>query len=242
MNEGAPFDPNYWRKARDESQAKRAAAAAVAAAAFLDNSFLIVTEGTVTEPVYFELLLKDIALTTVRVKVIPGYASDPRYVIRTAASVALKQTEKNRPIDEPARFDHVWAVIDTDVAVREGFWHEVVALADANQVNLAHSTPCFEFWLLLHLTASTGSFFANCAAVKSAVKNALGQDCSTNEQKARAALPLMLKTWPNAVLRAEVWRKHHLSGGTPPPFNPSTEMDILLRLLNNSAPPPMRRL
>ena len=123
------------------------------------DAFLIVTEGTVTEPVYFDLLLRDLHLSVVRIKVQPGDASDPRHVILTAEREAKEQLRKARKgvlgINEPAKFDHVWAVVDTDVAVRNHIWNDVKQLAAARKVKLAHSTPCFEFWLLLHFAGFT---------------------------------------------------------------------------------------
>ena len=66
------------------SLARRAALPTKVGTAKPGDAFLVVTEGTVTEPVYFELLRTDLQLPVVRVKVVPGDASDPRHVIRTA--------------------------------------------------------------------------------------------------------------------------------------------------------------
>lgn len=132
------------------------------------DAFLTVTEGTVTEPIYFDLLLRDLQLSVVHIKVQPGNASDPRHVIRTAEREAKAQVRKAKKgvlgTNEPAKFDHVW-VVDTDVAVRNHIWNDVHQLATAKKVTLAHSTPCFEFWLLLHLfcftTRSVSVFLVN---------------------------------------------------------------------------------
>jgi hypothetical protein len=113
----------------------------------------------VTEPVYFELLRESLQLSTVTVKVIPGQHSDPRHVIQSAAkevkALARRVKKKKVAVTELEKFDHVWAVIDTDVAMRQGFWNDVVQKARDLNVNLAHSTPCFEYWLLLHLRMTT---------------------------------------------------------------------------------------
>ncbi|MDR2674197.1 MAG: RloB family protein, partial [Opitutaceae bacterium] len=107
------------------------------------DSILIVTEGTVTEPVYFQLLREDIKLTAVTVHIEPGDASHPRHVIETAARLAKEQSRRARKRqlapNEPSKYDHVWAVIDTDVAVREGVWSDMRQLADARKIKLAHS-------------------------------------------------------------------------------------------------------
>lgn len=247
MSEEVLWDPNWWRAEKALSLERKARKAVQAAAAKPGDAFLIVTEGTVTEPVYFDLLLRDLQLSVVRIKVQPGDASDPRHVIRTAEREAKEQVRKAKKgvlgINEPAKFDHVWAVVDTDVAVRMDFWNDVRQLAEARKVQLAHSTPCFEFWLLLHIAGyTTRTDLVDGDAAKSAVNHALGRDYSTNEEVAKEVFPSVLPQWPEAVVHAERVRRHHESAATPPPANPSTEVDRLVRAMNDSAPEHLRKL
>jgi hypothetical protein len=122
-----------WYKAKELGLERKAAAALRPACASPGDSFLIVTEGTVTEPVYFELLRESLQLSTVTVKVIPGQHSDPRHVIQSAAkevkALARRVRKKKVAVTELESFDHVWAVIDTDVATRQEFWNDVVQKA-----------------------------------------------------------------------------------------------------------------
>ena len=240
-------DLPWWQVAKAQSLKRRAAAAEASASARQGDAFLIVTEGQVTEPVYFELLRKDLQLPAVRIRVEPGHAPDPRHVIETAAAEVMNHGRRARKKQlgnaEPLRFDQVWAVVDTDVAVWQGFWNEVVSLAAARKVRLAHSTPCFEFWLLLHIQGfTTRSDLVNGDVAKSAVKHALGSDYSTNGATARAAMPSFVGKWPEAVVHAERVRTYHREAGTPLPANPSTEVCALVRALNDSAPNHLRRL
>jgi hypothetical protein len=246
MSEDAGYNPNWWRVEKGLSlERKKRRAVAASALAKPGDAFLIVTEGRVTEPVYFDLLRRDLQLSVVRIKVQPGDASDPRHVIRTAEREAKEQKRKARKcllgINEPEKFDHVWAVVDTDVAVQEHFWNDVKQLAAAKRVTLAHSTPCFEFWLLLHFGFTTRSLVDGTAA-KSAVKHALGRDYSTNEGTAKEAIASFLSKWPEAVGHAEKVRRHHEGARTPKPANPSTQVDRLARALNDSAPEHRRKL
>ncbi len=87
-----------WWKAKELSLQRKAAAALRAACARPGDSFLIVTEGTVTEPVYFELLRESLQLSTVTVKVMPGKASDPRHVIQSAADEVMVNPRKSMVI------------------------------------------------------------------------------------------------------------------------------------------------
>jgi len=247
MNEDCPYDPNWWQAPRAASLERKKRMVANSALAKPGDAFLIVTEGKVTEPIYFDLLICDLQLATVQVKVIPGDHSDPRHVINTAAREANDQIKKHKKgelgNDEPAKFDQIWAVVDTDVAVRQDFWNDVVQLASARKVKLAHSTPCIEFWLLLHIADyTTRSDLVDGAATKSAVKQALGGEYSTNEKVAKAVFPKFVPHWPVAVGHAEQVRRHHQRASTPPPGNPSTEVDRLVRALNDSALPHHRKL
>ncbi len=237
----------WWQAAKAQSLARRAATVAANAEAKAGDAFLIVTEGTVTEPVYFELLRADLQLPAVRIRVEPGRASDPRHVIGTAAdeikSHARRAKKGKLGHTEPLRFEQVWAVIDTDVAVRMGYWNEVETLAAARKVKLAHSTPCFEYWLLLHIQGmTTRGDLINGTAAKSAVKEALGQEYSTNEETVRAVMPSFIHKWPEAVVHAERVRTYHIEAGMNQPANPSTEVCALVRALNDSAPAHLRKL
>ena len=247
MVEDCAWNPNWWLEAKATSLERRRLKVAATALAKPGDAFLIVTEGTVTEPVYFDLLLRDLQLSVVRIKVQPGDASDPRHVIRTAEREAREQVRKAKKgvlgINEPAKFDHVWAVVDTDVAVRNHIWNDVRQLATAKRVRLAHSTPCFEFWLLLHLVGfTTRADLVDGDTTKSAVKHALGRDYSTNKEIAEAAIASFLSKWPESVGYAEQVRRHHRDAATPQPANPSTEVDRLERALNDSAPEHHRKL
>jgi hypothetical protein len=246
MNEDAALDLDWWRKAKAASlEREKRRVAEAAALAKPGDAFLIVTEGTVTEPIYFDLLRSDLQLAVVRIKVLPGEAPDPRHVIRTAEREAKDQLRKAKKgilgITEPPKFDHVWAVVDTDVALRQGFWNDVWQLAKGSKVKLAHSTPCFEFWLLLHITFTTRADLVDGDAAKSAVKQALGGEYSTNEGVAKKVLRTLVPKWPEAVGHAERVRRHHEDAATPPPANPSTEVDLLVRAMNDSVPGHLRK-
>ena len=84
MSEDCAWNPNWWLEAKAASLERKRLAVAATALAKPGDAFLIVTEGTVTEPIYFDLLLRDLQLSVVRVKVQPGtlpilgMSSEPR--------------------------------------------------------------------------------------------------------------------------------------------------------------------
>lgn len=235
-----------WYKARELSLERKAISALRSACASPGDSFLIVTEGTVTEPVYFETLRESLQLSAMTVKVIPGEHSDPRHVIQSAADevkeLARRVRKKKIGVTEVEKFDHVWAVVDTDVAIRKGFWNDVVQKARDLKVNLAHTTPCFEFWLMLHLRMTTRSDLTDGSTTKKAFRNELGRDYSTNRETTEEVMKFLIPKWPDAVKNAQHVRKHHAAGNTPSPANPSTEVDRMICALNDSLPTHLRRI
>ncbi len=215
-----------------------------AACAKPGDAFLIVTEGKVTERVYFEQLRASLQLAPVRIR--SGRTSDPRDVIKTAAAEVLelgRRKRKNRnSLSEVSSYDHVWAVVDTDAAVRDGIWPEVLALASNHKVKLAATTPCFEYWLLLHVVGYTTRSLTDGAAAKRVLEEALGCDYSTNVDTAREVMAGLIGKWPEAVEHAQKVRRYHLSLNNLSPANPSTGVDELVCALNDAAAQHNRKL
>jgi len=238
MPDDVDWDPNWWRKEKALSIERQAAEAEAAALALAGDSFLIVTEGTVTEPIYFKALRAALHLSAVKVVVVPGDASDARHVIdsavRRAENLERRAKRGDLGIDEPMKYDQVWAILDTDVPERLQRWPDIVAYAAAKNVRLASSTPCIEYWLLLHVRHTTAPL-VNGTAAKNALKEEIGV-YSTNEDTTRVAIANLLPTWPTAVQRAMQVREYHTAAATSAPANPSTEVDRLAAALNYSAP------
>lgn len=237
----------WWQERKEISLARKAAKPSREACAKPGDAFLIVTEGEVTEPVYFDLLRRSLQLPTVTVKIEPGSASYPTHVIDSAAEevarLAKRKRRKQTAINEVEKYDHVWVVIDTDVPVRKGVWPDVVQYAASKGVKLAHSTPCFEFWLLLHIQGyTTRADLLDGTLAKDAVEKALGEDYSTNAEMAKAAISRFIEKWPEAFAHARRVRQHHLAANTRPPGNPSTEVDHLVCALNDAATEHYRKI
>lgn len=245
MSEDTGWDPLWFKKEAALSLERKIREAEEAEEAAAGDAFLIVTEGKVTEPCYFEALRADLQLPAVRVVVEPGDASHAEHVIETAKRLSNQHAERAKrgqlANNEPLYYDQVWAVIDSDVSERHKRWSDVVQLAVARGVKLASSTPCFEFWLLLHLREPTGPLL-DCSAAKAENKKILGGLETDNEEQLNAALPKFMKHWPDAVRRAAIVRKKHAEASTPKPANPSTEVDRLARALNFAAPRHARKL
>jgi hypothetical protein len=209
------------------------------------KGFLIATEGQVTEPVYFEEIKKCLALPTIELYIAGAGIGDPA----TLADEALRQQKIRRKgaragtlgYAQVVDFDEIWIVFDTDVPLRQGKLQSGLRHAESKNVQCAHSTPCFEYWLLLHLER-TAAPMATYDDVKPRLSKAL---CKVLKKKVRydkdsetakdLVRPLAEK---HEVAEAgSAWvRRYHRDGGTDFPWNPSTEVDRLIAAIREARP------
>ena len=125
------------------------------------NSFdriLIVTEGSKTEPNYFNEIRQYHRLSAANVLAIPSdFGTDPLNVVNYAEHLFL-QGDAHKQISSRA-FEHVYAVFDRD---EHATYHNAIEkmkglngklrndLKQAVSFNVIASIPNFELWLLLH--------------------------------------------------------------------------------------------
>lgn len=100
-------------------------------------SFLIVCEGTRTEPNYFEALIKN-RYSDVREVRIEGGGKGTVSLIRDAMNIRDKSEKE---------FDRVWAVFDKDDFKD---FNDAIHLARKNNIYCAWSNESFELWYYLH--------------------------------------------------------------------------------------------
>lgn len=100
-------------------------------------SFLIVCEGTRTEPNYFKSLIKN-RISDVREVEINGQGKGTVSLIKEVISIQKKSSKE---------FDRVWAVFDKDDF---DDFNDAIRLAKKNKINCAWSNESFELWYYLH--------------------------------------------------------------------------------------------
>src|ERR1039457_414615 len=112
--------------------------------------FLIVCEGEVTDPDYFDDMRR-MERGIIELEIAPGGV--PKTVVERAVFMK-KQSERDakRRKDENHRYDSVWCVFDID---EHPFVPEAKQQTQANAINIAVSNPCFELWFLLHFQDQT---------------------------------------------------------------------------------------
>jgi hypothetical protein len=211
----------------------------------LGDSFLIVTEGEVTEKLYFESVRAVLQLNPVTVKVVHPGCTDAEGLMRAAMEYYEWDTHGNGIAKEAVGtrevrvYDHVWVLFDTDVPARQGQLEPALELAKKEKMHVGHSTPCVELWLLLHFRDRPGPLLDSAAA-----ERALGESWGQKYEKTKELFP---KLWealrgniPAAVLRGGQIREYHKNAATEFPANPSTELDLLVRALEASVQPQLR--
>lgn len=113
-----------------------------------NKRFVIVTEGNVTEPEYFDKFKRrGIAITIPRKQT----NSSPKDVLKV-----LRKYLKDQPLDEN---DEAWMVIDRDdwpVEQINSVFDELRKIKTKGRCFFAMTNPKIEFWLLLHFEDGNG--------------------------------------------------------------------------------------
>jgi RloB-like protein len=111
----------------------------------LAKRFLIVCEDGKSAPNYFEALKKHFNLSAASIQVAGSAGkTQPIQVVTRAIELKASAADANSGT-EP--FDQVWCVIDGDYGFKIS---NARSKAKAHEVELAISTMCFEYWILLH--------------------------------------------------------------------------------------------
>ena len=168
---------------------------------------LIVTEGSQTEPKYFEHYRS--RQTNIDIRVVGSHTNG----------------------------DAVWVVADGDVnyntpdpiAAKDKLLSKAQKMADAKGIHIALSNPCFEFWYLLHFQYTT-KFFKDYPAVKNALTTYLPDYEKTGDVYSQLSAHTT-----NALQNAKRVEQYHLQNGSSKPFgiavNPFTDIYQLVESL-----------
>ena len=191
------------------------------------NRYLIVCEGTKTEPHYLQELLNDLRVRPQEARVAPNDGASPDRVV----AHALALYEEDQLMGDA--FDKVYCVFDRD---RHTTFDAAVQrtkdlAATGKPFEAITSTPCFEIWLLLHFGYSEQPFHsAGKRSVGDQVVSALKTKPGFAKYgKGQKGIYGQLKDkLKDALAYAVRLRKHGIATGS---INPATDIDELIRAI-----------
>ena len=176
--------------------------------------FLIVCEGTVTEPRYF----KDVQHTKrslIDLELKPS--GTPKTLVERAVQLKSEADGKAKRLkDDNEKYEEVWCVFDID---NHPLIPEARDQARANGIELAISNPCFELWPLLH-------FQDQRAHIERGKVQRLCRQLMPGYEK-RLNYASLRPRYSGALQRAEDLERWHGSRGTAG-ANPSTTVHRLV--------------
>ena len=128
------------------------------------DRILIVCEDSKATPNYLKAIRDYLRLSTANIEIVgEECGSDPVSVVQHAKKLQQAELNKN------SEYDKVYCVIDRDQHKK---FSEAIKQAKDNKIRVIISTPCFEYWLLLHFKNTSSPYF-NCAEVITALKEHL---------------------------------------------------------------------
>ena len=194
---------------------------------------LIVTEGSQTEPKYFEHFRN--RQTNIDIRVIGSRTSGGETDYLSLIRKAVEYQNKNQI--SVSTGDAVWVVADGDVNynnpdpinAKDSLLSKARKLADTIGIHIALSNPCFEFWYLLHFQYTT-KFLKDYPAVKNALVAYL-----PDYEKSSDVYAQLSEHTSAAIQNAKHVEQYHLQNGCNQPFgiavNPFTEIYRLVESL-----------
>jgi hypothetical protein len=192
-----------------------------------NKRYLIVCEGTKTEPHYLRELLDDLGIRPQMVRIAPNDGVSPDRVVAHAAALYEEDAATGDA------FDTVYCVFDRDRHTTfDAAVQRTKDLRTAGQPFVAiTSTPCFEVWLLLHFGYSAQPFHA---AGRKSVGDQVVSTLKTKQGfakygKGQKGIYGQLKDkLDDALAHADRLRKQGVATGS---INPATDVDDLVRVI-----------
>lgn len=123
-------------------------------------------------------------------------------------------------------FDEYWCVFDVDEHPR---LPEALALAAANEIKVALSSPCLEAWFLIHFEPQTANIS------KDEAQHRAKEILKCDKVLSLTALALLDDRYEAAKVHAQALDNKHLGDGASQPWNPCTNMWELIETIRKAA-------
>lgn len=124
------------------------------------KTFLIVCEGSETEPEYFKHLKGKDGFNLQATVEINIEVSDPAptKAINRAIKLSNERKQESKKSLFRSNYDEIWCVFDREAKNETSSYTQAIDKAKQNSIFCATSNPSFEFWLLLHYEYTTRLF------------------------------------------------------------------------------------
>lgn len=184
---------------------------------------VVLCEGAVTEPTYLRGFCAKRRTTLVEIWGNGGCA--PKTLVEQASAIAKNaRKEALRLRDANIAIDEIWCVFDVDDHPR---LQEAKIQAQANDVRLAVSNPCFELWIILHFREQ--SAFIDRHSAKSACNRLV-----PGQREKTPGIEQCDAGYQLAVERATALERRNESAGQPGE-NPSTTVHMLTERIRSAS-------
>jgi len=186
---------------------------------FIRKTLLVFCEGERTEPEYLNALKLEPDVREAAAVDIQVAQADSGAVPLTLVKRAIEA--RRRAVSENDEVDEFWCVFDVEWPVNHANLPEALALAEANEISLAVSNPCFEVWLILHLKEH-GAWLDNEQAAK------LRRQLDSSTDKGLDPAKYMPNVREASARSARLEERHRRDGTSFPHDNPSSGMHHLI--------------
>jgi len=193
------------------------------------KSILIVSEGSKTEPIYFNSLKSNLRLAMVEVEIV-GEGAAPITVVDRAIQLRHARKRLARKSLTKAAYEVVYCVIDVEAPKAESL-SRAVNKAEGNRLEVILSNPCFEYWYILHFR-KTSAPFSTSQEAKSALRR---EHCAYCESDTTIFDVIYPKTADAIKHSKEVLREQHNDAEDLSDCNPSTHVHKIVEYLQNAA-------
>lgn len=193
------------------------------------KSILIVSEGSKTEPIYFNSLKSNLRLAMVEVEIV-GEGAAPITVVNSAIQLRKKRKQIAKKSPTKTAYEVIYCVIDVEAPNPHESLAEAVSKAKDNKLEVILSNPCFEYWYILHFRKNSAPFYRSQDA-----KAALRQEHAAYCESDTTIFDVVYPKTANAIKHSkEVLKEQHNDTEDLSNCNPSTHVHKIVEYLQNA--------
>jgi len=193
------------------------------------KSILIVSEGSKTEPIYFNSLRNNLRLAMVEVEIV-GEGAAPITVVDRAIELRGERKRLAKTSLTKAAYEVVYCVIDVEAPKAESLSRAANKARD-NKLEVILSNPCFEYWYILHFRKTSAPFTRSQDA-----KSALRQEHPAYCESDTTIFDVVYRKTADAIKHSkEVLKEQHNNAEDLSDCNPSTHVYKIVEYLQNAA-------